>query len=276
VRLGANHIFAPYTDPEEWVAVVKRLGYRAVAAPIDETADDETIAAYRAAAEANDIVIAEVGVWNNPSSDDETVRRAAIELCKARLRLADKLGARCTVNVAGARTKRAGADDLTDEAFDRIVQTVREILDDVRPSHTYYCLETMPWMLPDSVEAYVQLVQAIDRERCGVHCDPVNLCNSPRRYHNSGDLIRSFFRELGPQIRSCHAKDIVLASESTVHLSECRPGTGGLDYHSYVREINRLDPEMPLLMEHLGSDEEYAEAASYILAVEREVTRADA
>ena len=271
MRLGAVKLFVDYSTPEEWVKAVKEGGYRAVSTPITEHASEKEIAAYRRAAEKNDLLIAEVGIWNNPSCNDETLRREAVETCKAKLHLADQLGARCAVNTAGARTKKAGGDDLTSEAFERIVETVREIIDSVKPIHTYYCLEAMPWMLPDSVETYKDLVRAIDRKHFGVHCDPVNLITSPRRYFGNGLLIRHFFSELGQHIRSCHAKDIILTSELTVHMSECMPGKGALDYKTFLREINDLDPEMPLMIEHLRSDEEYRKAADYIRKIEKTV-----
>jgi sugar phosphate isomerase/epimerase len=273
MRLGAVKLFKEYSTPEEWVAIVRERGYRAVSTPVTEDASEKEIAAYRRAAEKNDLVIAEVGIWNNPSCNDETLRREAVETCKAKLHLADQLGARCAVNTAGARTKKAGGDDLTSEAFERIVETVREIIDAVNPVHTSYCLEAMPWMLPDSVETYKDLVRAIDRKHFGVHCDPVNLINSPRRYFGNGLLIRHFFSELGPHIRSCHAKDIILTPELTVHMSECRPGKGVLDYKTFLREINDLDPDMPLMIEHLHTDEEYRKAADYIRKVDETVPK---
>lgn len=272
MRLGTVQFFETYNGPDEWVRLVKRYGYRAVSTPIPETSSDDVIAAYRKAAEDNDLLIAEVGVWRNTCSNNEEVRKANIAVAKAKLLLADKLGARCAVNIVGERTQRAGADDLTDEAFDRAVMTVREIIDDVKPTRTYYCLETMPYMLPDNIEMYVKMLKAIDRKRAAAHCDPVNFVTSPRVYHYNGDMIREFFRQLGPQIRSCHAKDIILTSQLTVHMSECMPGKGGLDYRTFIREVNRLDPNMPVMMEHLNTDQEYLEAARYIWQVEKEVT----
>lgn len=65
-------------------------------------------------------------------------------------------------------------------------------------------------------------------------------------------------------------KDIQLSARLTVHLDEVRPGLGGLDYRTFLRELNRLDRDMPLLLEHLPSQEEYALAARYIRAVAQE------
>lgn len=256
--------------PEEWVAAVRRHGYRAAYCPVGTGADDATVAAYARAAQEADIVIAEVGAWSNPLSPDPAEREAAREKCRASLALADRIGARCCVNIAGSRGKKWDGphpDNLTGETFDLLVETVRSILDAVEPTRTFYTLETMPWMYPDSPESYLRLVEAIDRERFAVHLDPVNLVCSPRRYFGNAALIRECFALLGPRIQSCHAKDILLSENLTTHLDEVRPGLGGLDYAVFLRELSRLDPDTPLMLEHLPSEEEYARAADHVRSV---------
>ena len=265
MRLGGP--VSGHSDPDSWAKLVIGRGYRAAFCPVGPGADSDEIQAYRAAAASADIVIAEVGAWSNPLSPDESARREALEKCKASLRLADEIGARCCVNISGSLgSKWDGpyAGDLTQEAFDRIVETVREIIDAVGPTRSCYALETMPWMYPDSADSYLSLIDAIDRERFGVHLDPVNLINSPQRHFGNADLIRDCFEKLGPQIRSCHAKDSILQSHLTVHLDEGRPGTGGLDYGVYLDELSKLDPNTPLMLEHLESEEEYREAGEYV------------
>jgi hypothetical protein len=56
----------------------------------------------------------------------------------------------------------------------------------------------------------------------------------------------------------------VLEQRLTVHLDEVRPGLGVFDLEVLLREVDRLDAEMPLLVEHLGSDEDYAAAVAHI------------
>jgi sugar phosphate isomerase/epimerase len=68
-------------------------------------------------------------------------------------------------------------------------------------------------------------------------------------------------------MRSVHVKDIQLAHRLTVHLDEARPGTGGLDLHTLLRELNRLDPALPIMLEHLPNETEYDLAAAHVRAV---------
>ncbi|MCP4642923.1 MAG: TIM barrel protein, partial [bacterium] len=192
MRLGGP-VFEKCETPEQWVEAVRRLGYSATYCPVNADDDEDLARAYAGAAAQADIVIAEVGAWSNPISPDDATRTKAIEHNKRQLALADHIGARCCVNITGSRGEKWDGHDpanLTDLTFELIVQTVRHIIDTVKPTRTYYTLETMPWMYPDSPDAYVRLMKAIDRERFAVHLDPVNLVCSPQRYYGNAALIR--------------------------------------------------------------------------------------
>ncbi len=269
MRLGAP-IFGDCSDPKVWAEMVRVKGYRAAYCPVDSKATEGLIRAYRIAASEADIVISEVGAWSNPLSADEPIRLAAIQHCKEQLSLAERIGARCCVNISGSRGAQWDGPDplnLTSETFDLIVETVREIIDAVKPTQTTYTLETMPWAYPDSPDSYLRLIKAIDRPAFAVHLDPVNIVASPQLYFNNGELIKECFEKLGPWIKSCHAKDILLSPRLTVHLDEARPGLGNLDYAVLLNEMSRIDPDTPLMLEHLSVEEDYDLAAGYIREV---------
>jgi hypothetical protein len=40
-----------------------------------------------------------------------------------------------------------------------------------------------------------------------------------------------------------------------------------LDFEVLLREMDRLDPDTPILVEHLGSDEDYAAAVAHVREV---------
>ena len=269
MRLGGP-VLHPYHDPDAWVAEAQAKGYRAVYCPVGLDAPEDEIRAYARAAQEADLVIAEVGAWSNPISRDAKEREAALDKCKRGLALAEQIGARCCVNIAGSRGTRwdgPHAENLASETFDLIVATVQEIIDAVQPARTCYALETMPWMYPDSPDSYVWLIEAIGRRAFAVHFDPVNLVCSPQRYYDNGALVREFVHKLGPHIRSCHAKDTILRDRLTVHLDEARPGLGNLDYALLLKELAALDRDLPLMLEHLPNEQEYDLAAEHIRAV---------
>ena len=251
---------------EEQAAKARMFGYTAIGVHTEFAQNDDGVKHYRDVAKKFELQLAEVGAWSNPVSALPDKRHEGLELCKKNLALADALGARCCVNISGSRGLRWDGphpQNLTQETFDLVVQSVREIIDAVKPTRTFYTLETMPWMYPDSVDSYVALVKAIDRKAFAVHFDPVNLIASPQLVYNSSALIRDFVAKLGPQIRSVHVKDIRIGETLTVHLDECRPGLGVLDHPTLFKELSKLDPEIPVLMEHLP-EEEYPLAAKYL------------
>lgn len=273
MRLGGP-LFADCSTPEAWVAAAREAGYRAVYCPVGPQADAATVAAYRHAAAEADLVIAEVGAWSNPLSRDAATRSAALETCRAALDLAERIGARCAVNITGSRGDKWDgpySEDLTSETFDAIVETVRTIVDAVQPTRAAYTLETMPWMYPDSVDSYEALLRAIDRPAVAVHFDPVNLVNCPARYFDTAGLVREFVARLGPRIRSCHLKDITMSQAFMVHLDECRPGAGSFDYRTLLRELDRLDADLPVMLEHLPDAEQYRLAGDYVRGVAAEL-----
>ena len=59
-----------------------------------------------------------------------------------------------------------------------------------------------------------------------MHLDPTNLINTPAKFYDNAGFLRECFAKLGPHIKCCHAKDITLAGELTVHLAEAIPGRG--------------------------------------------------
>lgn len=274
IRLGGP-VFEKYNSPDEWVKALKKLSYRAAYCPVSPGAGSELIKAYRTAAAKNDIVIAEVGAWSNPISPDLDVAKKAVQKCIDSLSLADEIGAGCCVNVSGSRNLKHWAgphkDNLTDATFDLIVENTRKIIDAVKPTQTFFALEAMPWAYPDSADSYIRLIKAIDRERFGVHLDPVNMVTSPQIYYRNGEMIRDCFRKLGPHIRSCHAKDITLREDNYIpQLDEIIAGKGNLDYSAFLTELAKLK-DIPLMMEHLNSAEEYAEAAAHIRSLGKAV-----
>lgn len=274
MRLGGP-VFITSNDPTDLAAEHVRLGYRAAYCPPISLDDTQTIHATSEAFDRAGVVIAEVGVWNNMLDPNESLRRQNREHAAERLALADEVGALCCVNIAGSRspTRWDGPhpDNLSQETFDLVAENTRYVLDAAKPRRARFALEMMPWALPDGPDECLRLLKAVDRPMFAVHLDPVNIVNSPRRYYNTGALLRECFSKLGLHIVSCHAKDTLMREDLTVHIDEVRPGLGALDYGVYLAELARLAPDTPLMMEHLASAEEYDMGAAYIRGVAAEV-----
>lgn len=267
-------IFKKWSQPEEWAQAAVDAGYSAVYFPVDHTADVRLIDDFVDAARARDLVICEIGVWNNTLAPDPDEREANVLRAIRQLELADYVGANCCVNISGSCGEQWDGphrNNLTEATFERVVRTTQRIIDAVNPKRSAYSLEPMPWMVPDTPESYLALIRAIDRKGFRAHLDPVNVIVSPQLYWRSGEVIRSWFDALGDSIVSCHAKDIRLRGQLTVHLDECRPGEGELDYRTYLSCLSRLDDRVCLMLEHMSEEEDYVLASRYVRSVAGEL-----
>lgn len=266
MKLGISYT-PRHETPDEWAAFLAALGCKAAVCPIAAGAAPDTIAAYREAAARHDITIAEVGVWNSPIADDETVRTKALAFAKGQLRLADEIGALCCVNVAGSTGPNWSfgcGKDRTPEGWRRIVESVQEIIDDVQPQNTCYSMECMPIVPPTSPDEYLRLLADVNREHFSVHLDPFNMFFTPDRYFRSAEFFHECFEKLGPQVKSIHAKSVLLTEELTFCIREAPIPEGGVDFDAFLQEVGRLAPEMPVIIEHRSSLDEYRTALSYV------------
>jgi sugar phosphate isomerase/epimerase len=274
VRLGGP-LYAKADDPEAWVLAHRKLGYGAAYCPGVGLNDTARIAAFKDAAAKHNLVIAEVGRWVNLLDADAEKRAANLKLVTEGLALAEAIDARCCVDIAGSMSPKEWygphPDNLSPKFLDAAVENARKIIDAVKPKRAKFCYEMMGWAIPDSPDSYLKLIKAIDRKGFGVHLDPCNGVNSPEKFYRNGALIEECFTKLGKWIVSCHAKDLAWEVEMNVHFKEVRPGTGAVDYGTYLRCLARMPQSPPLMLEHLPNAEEYDQARLHILEVGRRV-----
>jgi len=270
VRLGGP-IFLKSEDPRELAREHRRLGYSAAYCPAATVENSALIAEIQKAFAAENVVIAEVGAWVNMLDPDAEKRRANLQYVTARTALADAVGARCCVDIAGSYDPKIwyapNPRNLSREFLDATVENCRHVIDAVKPTRTKFTIEMMGWNLPDGPDTYLELIRAVDRPAFGVHMDVCNGINSPTRYYRNSEFIAECFRKLGPWIASCHAKDMEWKVELNVHFQEVVPGRGQVDYAAYLRELSKLERDAPLMLEHLKTAEEYEEGKKYIQKV---------
>jgi len=277
IRLGGP-IFLKSDDPAALAREHRRLGYSAAYCPPAQPTDSARIRAIRDAFAAENVIIAEVGAWKNMLDPDAAARKENLAYVTERLALADAVGARCCVDIAGSYNPKIwygmNSRNLSRDFFDATVANCRTVIDTVKPTHTKFTIEMMPWSLPDGPDAYLDLIKAVDRRPFAVHLDVCNVINCPTRFYNNKAVIEECFRKLGGWIASCHAKDLAWIPEYNVHFAEVVPGRGEIDYAAYLRQLSQLLTDAPLMLEHLKSAEEYDEGRAYIqrVAVQEGIT----
>lgn len=257
-----------YTSAADWAKKHSDIGCRAINFPLTCESDKGLIDEFKSEADKNGLFIAEVGVWRNTLAADPAERKAAIEYSINQLKLADYLDANCCVNIAGTphgpRWDGGYAGNYSKETWDLSVKTIQHIIDEAAPTKTKFTIEPMPWMLPSSPDAYLELIKDVNRPAFGVHLDVANMINCPERYFFPEKFMEECFSKLGDLICSCHLKDVLLLEDYTFQIKECACGVGTLPIEKYAELANSVNKNMPMIIEHLNTDEEYYESLRYV------------
>lgn len=265
--LGAP-VFLQTDDPRELAREARRLGYSAAYCPRARPDDRPRLRAIEAGFAAEQVVLAEVGVWVNLMEADPARRKENLQKVIDGLAVAEAVGARCAVTICGSFNPKVWygphPKNLSQEFFDAAVENARRIIDAVRPGRTKFTYEMMGWSLPDSPDACLKMIRAVDRAAFAAHLDVCNLVNCPERFYRNSALIEECFRKLGRWIVSCHAKDLDWIPEMNLHFVEVIPGRGQIDYRAWLRALASLPSPVPLMLEHLRTADEYAEGAAFL------------
>jgi sugar phosphate isomerase/epimerase len=280
MRLGATiDSYGQFDDPADYIAECLHEGYRSAPCPKVEISDGPKIQVIRDCFAGADIVIGEVQAWVNPMDPRPEVRRRNRRRVAEALAIADEVNAVCCATVVGSldTDDEVGhvaphPDNFSQSTFEEVIAWLRQLLDEVNPRRACLTLEISPWTFLDGVDSYRRVLDAVNHPRMAVHLDPANTICSTRLYFSTTAVINRLFDELGPWIVSCHAKDILQdhrPNQVTIH--EVLPGKGVLDYRTYIRRIRDLSPDMPVIIEHLPSKQDYREAAAFIRDVGKEL-----
>lgn len=257
-----------HTSPEDWAAKHKALGLKAINFPVNYLEGEEKYLAYKKAADAAGLSISEVGIWRNTLAADPSERAKWIDYAIGQLQMAEEIGATCCVNVVGTpygpRWDGGYRDNFSTELWTDAVKMIRQVIDSVRPRHTKFCIESMPWMIPSSPQECLRLLEDVDRAEFATHLDVVNMITSPQRYFFNDDFLRECFSVLKGTIVSCHLKNIKLKEEYTFQLEESACEDGALDLELYASLASAENPCMPMIIEHLDTDQEYFDSVKYV------------
>ena len=207
----------------------------------------------------------------NLVATDEAIRRENVAATRELLRKADLAGSRAVVLGGGHRDPAvprdvfsAHPDNWKPEAVELLAQSCREIVDGLNLKTTRLSVETWVMTPLDSPKSVRRFLDLVGHKSVGILFDPVNMMNLDRHFR-TGEFIAECFDVFGDDIVHVHAKDTkLLAAEFTYKMAEAPIGTGQLDYAELLRQMSRKAQDLPLVVEHLGRREDYADAIAYI------------
>lgn len=198
------------------------------------------------------------GYWQCLIHPDEAQRRAAVRTLQAALRVASWLGARGIDTGPGSLSPRGPwfpyPGNWTAEVRHRLIASLRECAPVAEECGVILSLEGHQLVVLDSAQTMREVLDAVASPMVKCDFDPVNWITLQTVY-DTGAAITEMVRTLAPHIVSAHAKDVTIADRLVVHIDNVAAGTGILDYPTFLRLIEDLDPHFPVIVEAAALDE---------------------
>ncbi|MDA0744914.1 MAG: sugar phosphate isomerase/epimerase [bacterium] len=206
------------------------------------------------------------GYWQPLLHPDESVRKEAVRTVQAALKMAGHLGARGIDTGPGSMSDvgpwHPHPENWRPKVREQLIKSLRECAKAAEDNQVYLSLEGHVLVVLESAKVSREVLDAVDSPWVRCDMDPANWITL-KTVFRTGEAIEEMFDVLGKHIVSGHAKDITITPAHTLHLPTCSAGTGMLDFRTYLRRMEALDPEYPLIVEGSG-EEELPEASAFL------------
>lgn len=280
MRLGVCGGILPANMDEissELCQTVRDLGYSGI---FTRFRDNDPFTTTRAQCERVKSILADNGIqlyqttgyWQCLIHPDEEQRRQAVKTVQAALKIAGWLGSRSIDTGPGSMNPRGPwfphPDNWTSLARRQLIRSLRECAPAAEDNGVYLGLEAHQLVTLKTPEVTRDMLDAVDSHWVRCDLDPANWITLETAFDTSA-AINHMFDVLGEHIVSGHAKDSRIEDRLTIHIDACCPGQGNLDFATYFRRMEQLDPEYPLIVEG-ASYEQWPAASEYLHRVARE------
>jgi sugar phosphate isomerase/epimerase len=198
------------------------------------------------------------GYWQCLIDPNDARRQSAIETLQAALRVAGWLGARGIDTGPGSLNPRGPwfphPGNWTPEARERLIDSLRACAPVAESCGVYLSMEGHQLVTLDSAATMREVLDAVGSRWVRCDFDPVNWITLQTIFE-TGPAIKGMVETLGAHIVSAHAKDVQIQDKLVVHIDNIAAGTGILDFPTFLRLVEDLDPEYPVIVEAAGIDE---------------------
>ncbi|MFA6472169.1 MAG: sugar phosphate isomerase/epimerase [Candidatus Latescibacterota bacterium] len=250
----------------EKVEKIRKKGYTAAEASDEwNEAADSDIRELQAALKQHDVLFYTLHLALNNIHPDHEERKKNLKRVAQMVETADRLGLSFVVSHTGScdpSPVKPHRDNWTKETWETSVKSIRQILKDTAGSKVNLGIEAVNFCNINNPRAHVQFRQDVGDPRVKVTLDPTNMMN-PSVYYRSTELIEECFALLGEDIMYAHAKDVILSPEMLPVIKWMIPGTGTMDYETYLVQLSRMKKPRVLMLEFLP-EEQYPQAKQFI------------
>ncbi|MDR2183417.1 MAG: sugar phosphate isomerase/epimerase [Clostridiales bacterium] len=258
MKIGVRaHDFGRHTAAD-LPRIIRQAGFEAVQLAIPKAitgiaafaeVDDHLLEEIHKNFHDNQLEIAVMGCYIEPSLPDKTERLAQVEIFKLGLGHAAKLG----VNIVGTETTHLDIDASPadrEKSYQFLKDSMLRMAEEAKKLGVCIGIEPVAEHVLNTPELTARLFDEVDSDKLRIIFDPVNLM-LPRTIHSQLQIYRELFEHLGEKIAVLHMKD----TDTTGGAKAWRNiGRGQIDYDFIFKWLHRHKPGIPLLREDAQMD----------------------
>jgi sugar phosphate isomerase/epimerase len=195
------------------------------------------------------------GYWQCLIHPDEGRRRQAVRTLQEALRVAGDLGGRGIDTGPGSMSPTGPwnphPDNWSAKCREQLIKSLRECAKAAEDNNVFLSMEGHQLVALEDSEVTRDVLDAVGSPYVRCDFDPVNWITL-KTVFQTGPAVSKMMDTLGGHIVSAHAKDIVIEDRLTLHLETVPAGRGLLDYRTFLRRMEALDPDYPVIVEAAG------------------------
>lgn len=284
LSVGIFSGYYPYTL-EETVARIKKDGFTCAQLDMEfkdidlstpEAITKEKAHKVRDAFRDANISIVSISAYTNLVHPDKEQREKNINYVKALLKYARDFGTPYVISETGTYNKESDwsydEKNSTEEAYQEIKDVIEDIAKYAYDHDAVFLIENYVNNIVGSVEQIARLFNDVDHPGLGLLMDPTNYFTD-KNIDDVDEELHRIFNCLQDRIKIAHAKDckraanieekhagIDAASHNTFRgagaIELPAAGQGNLNYDLYLKLLSKKYPNIPIILEHIDSEEE--------------------
>jgi len=266
-------------DGEDYADVARRaaaLGFRGVSLPYDEGWSDADLIGIRQAFDEAGVAIVELKCRCNfltPRGDE-----AAQVVGRLQKALADGaiLNCDCATTYAGSRHPdprqplAPHPDNWADATWDLLIHRIWSLLGGVDDLGVCLCFEPCATTTLNSLDSLSELNADAASFRVRIALDPAAIFTAAAAEHPAVGLAETF-ATLADTIVLARATDLALIEVGREPVVQPAPlGEGVLDYPTYLKLLDALERDTPLVVRHQPTDDAYRAAHAFVADAAKE------
>jgi sugar phosphate isomerase/epimerase len=142
----------------------------------------------------------------------------------------------------------------TESARKQLVKSLKECQAAAEDVGVFLSLEGHQLVTLESAEVTAAILDEVDSPWVRSDYDSANWITRETVY-TTGQAVSHHIDVLGRYIVSCHAKDIWIENQLTLHLQDGCPGKGNMDFYTLFKRMEALSPDYPVIVEGASADE---------------------